>query len=182
MSGDTASVECGRLALRVEGDSWVAYYALEMTSMKGAVELGRIAMAAVVVPARKQAFMDLMREVVADMIEDITGDRPIWPDEPQPAPEHERAGEAKMGMHFEKDVDDETLAKIKDMFGEAEASDRRHFLFNKLNTLDRRAMTELANTAKQPVQVEINNVGDIRTMSDGTQYRVTPQGWRKIEP
>jgi hypothetical protein len=34
----------------------------------------------------------MMREAVADILEEMTGHRPTWPDGPQPAPQHERAG------------------------------------------------------------------------------------------
>lgn len=83
--------QVGRLALRHEGDNWVAYYALTDT-MQDAIFLGSIRMGAVVDnPQRKQAFMDLMRDLVSDLIEEKTGIRPSWGG-PQSAPEHERAG------------------------------------------------------------------------------------------
>jgi hypothetical protein len=86
------SVKVGRLALRHEGGFWNAYYALPY-SMNEAAPLGSIAMAFVADKEdRKQAFMDLMRECVADIIEQETGTRPTWPDGPQAAPEHERSG------------------------------------------------------------------------------------------
>jgi hypothetical protein len=82
----------GRLAMRHEGDNWNAYYATPDT-MEGAVYLGSIAMRFVVgYPQRKEAFMDLMRDGVSDLIEEETGERPIWPNGEQPAPEHERSG------------------------------------------------------------------------------------------
>jgi hypothetical protein len=86
--------EAGRLALRTEGDNWVAYYALSDT-MKGAIFLGSIKIRFVQTEARKRQFMMMMREAVADILQEITGERPTWP-EPQghPAPEHERAGRA----------------------------------------------------------------------------------------
>jgi hypothetical protein len=43
---------------------------------------------------RKQAFMDLMRAAFADLMEEIIGTRPSFPEAPKPAPEHERAGRA----------------------------------------------------------------------------------------
>jgi hypothetical protein len=83
--------QVGRLALREEGNNWVAYYALPDT-MKDAIFLGSIRMVVVLAnPERKQAFMDLMREVVADTIEETTGIRPQWTG-PQTALEHERSG------------------------------------------------------------------------------------------
>lgn len=85
------STKVGRLALRHEGTMWNAYYALPGT-MDGAIFLGSIAMRFVADPARKNAFMAMMREAVSDLIEEQTGERPTWPDGPQPAPQHERAG------------------------------------------------------------------------------------------
>lgn len=84
--------QVGRLALRHEGDLWNAYYALPDT-MEKPIFLGSIRMGAVTTsPARKQAFMDLMRDVVSDIIEQTTGIRPTWGG-PRTAPEHERAGQ-----------------------------------------------------------------------------------------
>lgn len=83
--------QIGRLAMRQEGENWNAYYALP-TSMEQPIFLGSIRMGAVVGhPERKAAFMDMMRDVVSDIIEDQTGVRPAWGGE-KPAPEHERAG------------------------------------------------------------------------------------------
>ena len=85
--------DIGRLALRVEGSMWNAYYA-PMESMEGAVLLGGIAMRIIgSKPARKDAFMRLMSEAVSDLIEDFFGQRPDW-NEPTTAPPAERAGNA----------------------------------------------------------------------------------------
>lgn len=82
----------GRLAMRVEGDWWVAYYALPETIF-GALELGRIRMTIVQDRRAKELFMALMRDAVTTIIRDRTGIKPEWP-EPhgRPAAEHERAG------------------------------------------------------------------------------------------
>lgn len=86
------SVKIGRLALRHEGNSWNAYYAMPDT-MEGAIWLGSIAMRFVDDnPERKAAFIGLMREGVSDLIEEKVGVRPTWPEGLQAAPEHERAG------------------------------------------------------------------------------------------
>lgn len=85
--------QIGRLALREEGNRWVAYYALN-NSMKDALFLGSIALGAVQKDdGKKQRFIDLMRDMVADAIEDAFGVRPKWRD-PETAPEHERSGRA----------------------------------------------------------------------------------------
>lgn len=83
----------GRLAMRQEGGNWVAYYALNET-MDNAILIGSIRMGAIIrKPERKAAFMDMMRDIVTDIIEENTGTRPEWGGEMQ-APEHERAGSA----------------------------------------------------------------------------------------
>ena len=83
----------GRIALRHEGENWNAYYALDET-MKDAIPLGSIRMAAIVNnPARKQAFLDMMRDIVGDIFEEKIGVRPTWGGTEQ-APEHERSGSA----------------------------------------------------------------------------------------
>ena len=89
----TGMEKIGRLAMRQEGGNWTAYYALP-DSMEKSIFLGSIRMTAVAGnQERKQAFMQIMREIVSDIIETETGMRPTWGG-PTAAPEHERAGEA----------------------------------------------------------------------------------------
>jgi hypothetical protein len=80
--------QIGRLAMREEGDEWKAYYALPDT-MNGAIFLGSIKMRFVEIEERKAAFMGLMREAVADLIEQKVGERPVWGG-PKAAPFWER--------------------------------------------------------------------------------------------
>lgn len=82
--------QVGRLAMRVEGDWWVGYYAAPDT-MEEAFELGRIRMAIVEDQTRKWAFMDILKSVIGDFLAERFGERPDWP-EVRPAPEHERSG------------------------------------------------------------------------------------------
>lgn len=89
---DKEKVQIGRLALRVDGESWNAYYAMPDT-MVDAIPLASIAMRLVQRDDRKSAFIALMRDVVADIIEERVGVRPTWGGE-RKAPEHERAGRA----------------------------------------------------------------------------------------
>lgn len=89
----TTLEKVGRLAFRVEGDTWRAYYATTET-MDGAIVLGSVAMRLVQAPKRKDQFIAFMRDAVADLIEENTGLRLQWPEQPQPAPEHERSGSA----------------------------------------------------------------------------------------
>ncbi|CAH2606270.1 conserved protein of unknown function (plasmid) [Rhodovastum atsumiense] len=88
-----AQQQIGRLALRVEGEFWNAYYARPNT-MDGAILLGSIRMAIVTASqARKLAFTEIMKGAVAAHIEEISGVRPTWRD-PMPGPESERSGHA----------------------------------------------------------------------------------------
>lgn len=83
--------QVGRLAMRQEGGNWNAYYALP-DSMDKALFLGSIRMRLIMgKPELKRTFMDLMRECVADLIEQQTGVRPSWGGTVV-APESERAG------------------------------------------------------------------------------------------
>lgn len=82
----------GRLAMRVEGYKWVAYYALP-NSMEDAVWLGEVEMALVSRVDRREQYLSFMRDVVADILEEKTGTRPGF-NEPDAAPEHERSGRA----------------------------------------------------------------------------------------
>jgi hypothetical protein len=85
--------QIGRLAMRQEGGNWTAYYA-ENETMDDAIFLGSIRMGAITGnQERKSSFMDMMRSVVSDIIEEKTGIRPEWGGE-KSAPEHERAGNA----------------------------------------------------------------------------------------
>lgn len=83
----------GRLAMRVEGDLWVAYYALPDT-MKDALFLGSIQMAFVQDWQKKELFMSMMKDCVSHLLKERIGVQPAWPDGTQPAPQHERAGRA----------------------------------------------------------------------------------------
>lgn len=85
-------VQLGRLALRKEGQLWCAYYALPDT-MDGAIFLGSIQVAAIEDERIKYAFIDIMRRVLSNILEEKTGGAPEWGG-PEPAPEHERCGEA----------------------------------------------------------------------------------------
>jgi hypothetical protein len=84
--------QLGRLAMRQEGNWWVAYYA-EPDTMKGALRLGKVHMRTVPTKEREKMFMDLMREAVADILEEAVGVRPTWGG-PEAAPESERSGSA----------------------------------------------------------------------------------------
>jgi hypothetical protein len=84
--------EVGRLAMRVEGDFWVAYYAMPHT-MEGAIPLASIRMGATKNQERKDAFFELAKGIVADLLKETIGHQPTW-DNLRSAPESERSGNA----------------------------------------------------------------------------------------
>ena len=82
----------GRLAFRVEGDNWVAYYA-KMDTMNDAIFMGSIRMGLVRDPDRKRAFMEIMKSALSDFIEEGFENKiESWNEER--APESERSGRA----------------------------------------------------------------------------------------
>lgn len=83
----------GRVAFRVEGDNWNAYWALPDT-MEGAIYLASIRMGAVRgAPHVKDAFMDVVRAAVVALFAQDGVAVDSWSG-PQSAPETERSGNA----------------------------------------------------------------------------------------
>jgi hypothetical protein len=93
MTVPRSRTEIGRLAMRVEGNSWNAYWAPSQTTMEGAVFLGSIHMAAAQHAEFRQAFLALMQRAFGTLVEEWTGSPAEW-DIPRPRSEHERSGEA----------------------------------------------------------------------------------------
>ena len=88
-----------------------------------------------------------------------------------------------MSMSFQQDLNPEAASMIEELYGDrVVALDKRTALLDAFTEATQSQMTELANTAKQPVVVEINKPDEIKTMQDGTEYKVTPQGWKKVSP
>lgn len=86
--------EIGRLALRVEGEFWNAYWAPHQTTMESAILLASIRMSLVGNGGPMKAeFMALAQNAFADAVRAATGQRPTW-GTPVRAPEHERGGSA----------------------------------------------------------------------------------------
>lgn len=84
--------EVGRLALRVEGEFWNAYYA-PVGTMEGAVLLGSIRLALVAEDGEAKAlFLKTMTLILARSVRKATGLSPTW--KTTAAPESERSGNA----------------------------------------------------------------------------------------
>ena len=84
--------QIGRLAIREEV-LWVnTYYAMPGT-MEGAILIASVRRTAAERPGVLDAFKDLGRAIVSEIVFEESGMRPVWGGEKR-APEHERAGKA----------------------------------------------------------------------------------------
>lgn len=84
--------QIGRLAIRDEGSAVNAYYAKPNT-MEDATLLFSVNAEAAKRPGVREKMLELGRQIVGEIIFEITGVRPVWGG-PEGAPEHERAGHA----------------------------------------------------------------------------------------
>lgn len=85
-------LKVGRIAIRAEGDLVVARYA-EADTMDGAIFLSSMSKAAAdACPEAFQLFLTLNRTVVGRLFEFAGVKGPVEWQEPERAPEHERAG------------------------------------------------------------------------------------------
>lgn len=85
-----------------------------------------------------------------------------------------------MSMNFEKSLTDLDKSFIKKLMGnDIAAIDDQVVLFNS-NIIEQSKMKKIAIQTNQPVCVEINELDEIKKLSDGTEYKVTKDGWKKI--
>lgn len=82
-----------RIGMRVEGNWWVAYCCRSMTSMEGAIELGRLRMSLASDPVLKQKFIEFMQASLNVAIKAVGG-QGVEKWETRSAPERERSGRA----------------------------------------------------------------------------------------
>lgn len=85
-----------------------------------------------------------------------------------------------MSMNFEKPISEEEQGFIKEMLGDqVKAIDAKTALLEG-RVIQQQQMKKIANKLNQPVYVELHGEDEIKTMSDGSQYRVTMSGWVRI--
>ena len=77
------------------------------------------------------------------------------------------------------------LAQVKLMIGEfyidkPEAIGEKAALLTELNGMNELDQKEFIDATFTQAFTEFENQ-EYKTMSDGTQYKVTPQGWRKLD-
>ena len=86
-----------------------------------------------------------------------------------------------MSINFEEDMNDEARAALLDTFADQlKAMDERTALVDS-KQFTQQSMKKIAVAAKQVATLEMHGVGDIKILSDGTKYEVTPRGWEKLD-
>ncbi len=85
-----------------------------------------------------------------------------------------------MSLNFEKPLSGEDQSFLREIMGERlVATDEKIALFQR-GVIDQKKMKAIANQTNQVVSVELNDEGDIKTLSDGSQYLATKTGWKKL--
>ena len=85
-----------------------------------------------------------------------------------------------MSMNFNKPLSEENQSFIRDFMGDdLVALDQNKALFN-AGQVNQQALKHIANELNQVVEIEANAPSEIKTMSDGSRYQVTLQGWKRL--
>lgn len=90
-----------------------------------------------------------------------------------------------MSLNFEHPINPEAANLLRQLVEQGSlpqtvAQDDRQVLFNDIIRISQKKVIKLANAAEQPVTLELNELDDVKELSDGTKYRVTNKGWVKI--
>ena len=86
-----------------------------------------------------------------------------------------------MSIQFDQPMNKETQNLIEKLFGDkVVAYDDQNIILERINQFNQSEFKALANEAGQPVTLELHDQDDIVEMKDGTRYRVTEHGWKKI--
>lgn len=83
-----------------------------------------------------------------------------------------------MSINFEQDISPEVAESMREMF-DIKAMDQRTALFEKVGMLEQKKFKELANTAGQPVTVQLHQIGDRKEVG-GVVYELDEKGWRRL--
>jgi hypothetical protein len=83
-----------------------------------------------------------------------------------------------MSMNFRNELTGKQCNTLKDMF-DVSASDKRTFLLND-TAFNSKSCGDLATLMNQVAELELNNIGDTKKLSDGSKYKLSENGWRKI--
>lgn len=75
----------------------------------------------------------------------------------------------------------EMMESLRRTLGKPVARDERTALYDQMAALTSKQGGDMARAQGEPVKVEMHEVGDIKILSDGTRYQVTPSGWKKLD-
>jgi hypothetical protein len=89
-----------------------------------------------------------------------------------------------MSINFENPINDEAREMFEKMvidgkIGRVDAMDGKTALISGMQKLNQQSMKDLANTAKQVVEVELNKIGDRKEVG-GVVYELDEAGWRRL--
>lgn len=88
-----------------------------------------------------------------------------------------------MSVTLHKPISEETAKAMRKMLGcdEPVATDLQQFLFDNIppTSIGPDAVKSIEKITLCEAKIQTHQVGDIVTMSDGTKYEVTSQGWKK---
>ncbi len=83
-----------------------------------------------------------------------------------------------MSINFKEDMGSEAKSRILNEFA-VEAIDDRTALLNGLSTAYPRQLDDIARTVNQPATLELNAIGDRKTVG-GVVYELDEKGWRRL--
>lgn len=86
-----------------------------------------------------------------------------------------------MSVNFTFPVGQGVKDMLREALGQPVAADNKTFLHDRLNQLDQRVMSQIAQKANQPVTVGVNDIGDIKVVQ-GVQWRLEKTGWMRVVP
>lgn len=86
-----------------------------------------------------------------------------------------------MSINLKDNMTDQQMEVAREMFGGCvDHIDRKTALLKNFDNIDHAKIKDFANEVNQVVEVELNDIGDIKTMQDGSAYELCKTGWRKI--
>jgi len=84
-----------------------------------------------------------------------------------------------MSVTFTRDMTEDEMEAVIDLVGEAGYFDERRILFDSIHTKESPQLRQLALRLQQTIDIEVNKMGDVRTLTDGTLYRLYLDGWHE---
>lgn len=83
-----------------------------------------------------------------------------------------------VSVNSKKPTSNAERSAIKEIIGKPVAGDEKTQLFDKLPMMQPKKMGNLARLVNQVITLELNEIGDVKELSDGTKYEATKQGWK----